>query len=341
MTNPSSKPRIRIEFPHDIQAQPGYTETVDPKAQQLTRVITHYHLRQEFPCGIKTCRQPHKDGFLVALENGQCTNVGHVCGKQYWDKFEEMTRRYADAEVRPRLMSALTDFRRRAPELAPELERLERPAELIWQRRTEFSKQLPRLAVELKRRSFSNDARVTDSVHRSEQEMEDLEALMGEQYARRNPLKQVEVGVFTGLGVFKSSVRETVLGRLLTPFREIQGLDIASMPTKGLLEWDNWVANFDELRREAEAAIRDGEAFFTEANLRLCQHLALPAQEKSLLRTLRLEDLDKGRTVAADGKLRASSAGLGQKTETSPAISRAMRLLMRNMGRAPADTDPQ
>jgi hypothetical protein len=62
--------------PHDI------VERVPPGAS-LNRIVDEYKLADEaLKCGLPSCRQPHKQGYIVELSDGRQARVGHICGKQ-------------------------------------------------------------------------------------------------------------------------------------------------------------------------------------------------------------------------------------------------------------------
>ena len=60
---------------------PGFTRDIDPKSVQLKEIIGVYAFDSKQPCGLKSCRQPHGNGYLVTTTSGLVTNLGSVCGK--------------------------------------------------------------------------------------------------------------------------------------------------------------------------------------------------------------------------------------------------------------------
>src|SRR5258706_607882 len=77
---------VRIRSTQDMRSLPGYREQVDPKGEPLKRIVSHYDLSERTQCGLSSCRQWHNEGYLVELESGGFTNVGHICGKEFGEE---------------------------------------------------------------------------------------------------------------------------------------------------------------------------------------------------------------------------------------------------------------
>jgi hypothetical protein len=153
-----------IRTPSDITSYPKYLESIDPKTRPLRRIITGYYLNEEYPCGLKSCHQPHKEGFLVELEDTYVTNVGWVCGQQFGEKFAIERTRYAEQILRPKAIATIQNIVSKINGLPQEIQRLAEEAARLSQCKQSMRSQFPRLYKDLERRAHSSDNRVTEQV---------------------------------------------------------------------------------------------------------------------------------------------------------------------------------
>lgn len=73
------------------------TEQVPVDDMRHGNVVGQYSMKGSDlrPCGIASCSQPHKHGFIVELTDGTLSNVGRVCGKNKLGvAFNQMLARY-------------------------------------------------------------------------------------------------------------------------------------------------------------------------------------------------------------------------------------------------------
>lgn len=72
---------VRLKSWEDMFGTPGFERDIDPKQVHLKEIIGVYAFDSKQPCGLKNCRQPHGNGYLVTTTDGRVTNLGSVCGK--------------------------------------------------------------------------------------------------------------------------------------------------------------------------------------------------------------------------------------------------------------------
>lgn len=68
----------------ELEALPGFrTEQVAADVMRRGAVVGQYSMNggDLRPCGIASCSQPHKHGFIVELPDGTLSHVGKICGK--------------------------------------------------------------------------------------------------------------------------------------------------------------------------------------------------------------------------------------------------------------------
>lgn len=109
-----------IETGHDI-----------PRGARLAEVVEAYEVDDDIPCGIPTCRTPHRRGFMVAFacDDGSTGlgRVGHVCGerafgldwKQHLATFETRKHLAAMQERAAECLAACDAVEPRLPSLLP------------------------------------------------------------------------------------------------------------------------------------------------------------------------------------------------------------------------------
>lgn len=82
----------------ELAALPGFrSEQVRVEDMRRGQVVGQYSMKgtEMRPCGIASCSQPHKHGFIVELPDGALSNVGKVCGKNKLGvSFDQMLARY-------------------------------------------------------------------------------------------------------------------------------------------------------------------------------------------------------------------------------------------------------
>ncbi|HGK4675270.1 TPA: hypothetical protein ACJ2WV_004571 [Kluyvera georgiana] len=98
----------------EIQSRDSYHPKLVLTDQQLSDVFGYYEdLPEEIPCGKSSCRTGHNKGFLVLTEDGQETNLGHVCGtKVFGIAFENLAIDLEKKANFHRYLTALKDAKK-------------------------------------------------------------------------------------------------------------------------------------------------------------------------------------------------------------------------------------
>lgn len=285
------KPIIRS--PSDITNFPKYLKSIDPKTQPLRRIITGYHLNEEYPCGLKSCHQPHKDGYLVELENTYVTNVGWVCGQQFGEKFAIERLRYAEQEIRPKAITTIQDIVTKIRGIPQDLQRLADEAAQLSQCKQSMRSQFPRLYKDLDRLAHSGNNRVTEQIELTPKEIDDLLAMNPGSGRGRFRYREELRGVLPGLRVLAINIHEEVISRLKSKADTIIGINVSSLPTDKLLEWEGWAHRFDEMLADTKNLIADGNQFFTPECFDLLKYIATDLAEKAAISKLTVAKLLK------------------------------------------------
>ncbi len=305
----TSKKRYNIKSEEDLKKIPNYRFDIDHKREPLKLVIQRYYVTPMIKCGLTGCHKWHNEGYLVELENGFLTNVGHVCGGHFGDRFEAERIRYLDSVLRPQLLQTIREGKIRLESLKSQIETISYSASLLSARKSEFKKRFPKISSELHRRAFNNDLVVSEDVARTSSEIEDMMA--ANPYQSRDALRyrQVEKGRIAGLQIFTVNVREKINVELSSKSQTISALDFdtSHIKTDDLIQWESWIKTLDDRLAEATDFISKAQKFFTEENYQLIASLPSPADESFLLKQLKTAALDISSTgeelqVAMQGK---------------------------------------
>ncbi len=99
----TNKGIIEISSWQDIIDRPHFRSNINPTSVDLKEIIGSYQFPEDVPCGLTTCHQPHKRGYIVVTKDGLETNIGKDCGKSYFSvDFIEMKTRF-DRDVKTSL----------------------------------------------------------------------------------------------------------------------------------------------------------------------------------------------------------------------------------------------
>ena len=85
-----------IRIPADVSNLIGENTYIDPNKFPLKKIVKHYHVKPEIQCSLSMCHRWHNEGYIVELEDGRLTNVGHICGKQFGDIFAIEEQKYQE-----------------------------------------------------------------------------------------------------------------------------------------------------------------------------------------------------------------------------------------------------
>jgi hypothetical protein len=288
--------RLVIQSAADITSRERYKAPIDPAANPFKRIVRHYWLRIPIQCAIKSCRQPHNDGFLVELVSGDETNIGHVCGKKYFGmSFAEGVDNYRRDILGPELRQKLLLSKNSIRSILPKVEELcaEEEATLGRQKRN-FRRLFPQLCKVLSQRAARGQSTITQARQRPHDEIERLVALNPGTPRDRFVYEEVTVAQIKGLKTFEENLHELLHGQLREPIEEFLLGNVALMTVEQLIKTDTWLRYIDETLSRAESAIADARAFFSEDNIESLRYLELPNDERKILNYTRLQSLAKG-----------------------------------------------
>lgn len=287
---------LRITSTADITSRPRYTDDVIPERNPFKRIIKPYYLHVPMQCGIGSCKTWHNDGFLVELENGDETNIGHVCGGKYFgtrflDGVESYTREKLLPELRLRLGLEKPKINAALPQLRTwcELE-----SQVLGKQRRNFRRIFQTLSKELSRRASRGDVAVTTHRERSNEEIERLGALNPNVPRERFRYEEVRVAELQGIRTFDHNLHELLHTTLLGKAQEFLDAPLATLKLQKLIEWDSWSRIFDDEMSRARTVLTDAQNFFSSNNFEALRQLGGSPDEQRILRVTSPEKLSQG-----------------------------------------------
>lgn len=321
-----------IRSAKDFDNIPKYEPSVDPKLRPLSRVITDYMLSAEHPCGLQGCHTPHKEGYLVELQDGGVTNVGWICGEAFGERFALEKNRHTERVLRPAAHQAIEGVRIKIRERRQELKQLAEAASRLSDLKQGFRTLFPDLHKKLERRAHSSDDRVIEVTERSEREISELMALRPS--ARKEDLRYKEElrGHLAGLSIWTTNIREMVVTRLTSKCAEVLEANAGTLPLDRLLEYQRWAHRFEESLEAAHAIVNAGDRFFATESFQLMQQIASVASEKTRLGRLKPRQLlqsDDNDAEAENRKavpMKESKKDADRRRKADALIARAQRI---------------
>lgn len=321
--------RVHINSANQLYELQGYTKDITPGLEQQLRIIGHYHLTPMIPCGIKSCHRPHNAGLVIALSGDRVSNVGHICGRQFGDRFQAAYKDYADQILRPQAIQKLAELKNRLATMHMELHGLRSDTNQLCERIEAFRKRFPRVTEQLVRRSHSGENRVFETIPRSNEEISDLLATSPGGKRDQFRYKEELRGHIPGLKIFSVKLREQIVTRFVDKAEALRDTEFTSLATEKLLELENWSEDFDQTNEGARNLLSTGNSFFTPETFALIAYLATDEGKAKELRQLTLDKLFKS-SVADASALKAAPL---VQSKQDRARNKKMEALMRNGGR--------
>lgn len=290
----TEKDLVRIESWDDILGRPGFTPNVDPKSVTLKSIIGSYTLPAEIPCGLSTCHQPHLHGFLVAVQDGVETNIGHRCGKKHFSvEFTQLKRAYTrdfNAKLR---REHLWSLKNRLPAIQEELAQLKvAPFGAAWinnkiSQLLGNSGNLPSTITNAVREAVRNgngalliQRRLTSE---ERQRMSAASEVTGLDRRSKQALFTEEiVGQLEGFAALsrENSLRTVLHDKLLPFIAALEVADIDSLLPKELNALYREGSDFDTLLDRLHSAISQGTRLLTRSNINQLQQFAISPQDR-------------------------------------------------------------
>lgn len=289
----SNKELIRVENWADIEARPGFTKDLDPKAHELASIIGRYAFSDRIRCGLSNCHTPHARGYIVSTKDGRETNIGKDCGKTYFGvDFETLTRQFdqdiTDKENRDRLWS----FTFRIEDLKQQLRSMrtqEHGADWVFHTsrplveagRTVPNELVRRIASMIKTRQDV----VTVDREATEEEVKEMEARQARKLPRpqyiEEPIAQID-----GMDALypENDLRQLLVLGIEQELQSFEERKVDILSSESLRRWNKWVNGIEPAIERAASSIAAGRRLLRRDNLQPLQQLLRDREQADRMR---------------------------------------------------------
>ena len=279
----------RIENFNDVYEIPGFRVDVDPKAVILETIIGNYTESDFVRCGLSSCHKKHGKGYLVKIEDGTVTNIGKDCGKTHFGVDFESMRQNFDRDIQNKeRRENLKAFQNHIPEfrkIIAEVRTEDAGADWVFHNinaLTTPGKGVPDSIVDTVRRvTRTRNAVLTNPRFATKAEREQAEVSEGRKidgpYYINEPVGQLE-----GIGVLyaENDIRELLILGLEKLLKDIEALDVDSLPSPKLRTNINLATGADAQLSRARASVNAGRIFLRADNLKVLLEFAEDQNEQ-------------------------------------------------------------
>lgn len=253
-------------------------EQIDPHFMLQGQVVGDYDMTPQTDlrrCGITSCAQPHRRGFIIELPDRTLSNVGQVCGrKKLGARWGGMLRSYKDARQRESETVAEKNARIEAEKLI--VEALTFPAALVRveEMLAAFDTLPPRYKAEIERRAQQGDGRVFLVREPTRQEI-DRAKFHGQPVPQRTP---TQVATIDSIKAVAPNSRADVIARQRIPRLVNELRKMCNDPAVKASSINGQVTSLKGSMDLLKTSIDRAARFFDSKNLSLLGHLFDGAQ---------------------------------------------------------------
>jgi len=274
----------KLETWDDIVNRPTYQTSVDIQKKRSFRVKALYAFKEQIArCSANCCQKNHNRGFLVSYSGEKETNLCEECGRQLLGtSYEEQEKLFLNQETLTEQKIQLNTFLEQSENIKNRLKELKQaPYGANWLYRSlngfrqAYPEELLAALTELANNGQGNAV---------------LNAL-AENDAATSQLEQVEQ--IQGLGIFNADIKETIIGNILKPLKELEAITESPEPKPSLARFCKWADRVDDHFALAETLVNEGRLFFKAENVDRLKSIPLSEKSTRLTRSLRW-DCDKG-----------------------------------------------
>jgi hypothetical protein len=271
------KELVTVENWEAIISRPGFNGSLDPASHKLESIIGRYAFRDYVPCGLSNCHTPHGKGYIVVTKDGQETNIGKDCGKNYFGvDFETLSAKFdrdlQEKEYREKVFS----FIFRIDEIATSIEQLRAGkygGDWVYKNSRPLldgGKDVPSAVV----RRITQMIRTGSTILTVDREATEDEIKQREQREGRSlerpQYASVPVGEVIGLEALynENNLKNLLVVDLAEPLKELEGVDADTLDFNGARKWARWIGEVEGKIARATNAIDRGRKLLTAENLR-------------------------------------------------------------------------
>jgi hypothetical protein len=266
---------VKPESLKDIVNRPAYQATVDARKFRSYRVIGLYDFEgQDASCGASACQRNHNRGFLVVYSSDKETNLCEQCGQRLiGTSCIEQEQVFGNQETLRQQQIRLNAFLEKNENLKNQVKELKLApygANWLYRSLNGFKKTYP---TEL--------LAVLTELANSKEDNAALNALA------ENDITAIQLEQLEGLGIFNADIKETLIGNILKPLKELEVIIESPEPIRSLARFCTWANKVDDHIALAETLVDEGRLFFTSANMERLKTIPLSEKNTKLTRSIR------------------------------------------------------
>ncbi len=261
---------VRLTSWEELYETPGFVRALDPKAVQIKEIIGVYSFGTREPCGLKNCRQPHGNGYVVTTTDGNVTNLGNVCGNRAFSVAFTNLRKIFDKDLQAKeRRERLEVLQSRLPTIVARFQDLRDEAKPLYKAAMNLrGTGVPQsIADAIKRMVRSGDGAITKNRKGTKQEQE----IALESGAARPgmPYYVTEtIGRLSNLGALQASetIRTTIM-ELEPALNRLQECDVSKLADKEARHLDKATGGLDSKLDQIEQVVTSLRAFVSPQNI--------------------------------------------------------------------------
>lgn len=263
---------VRLKSWDDMYETPGFKRDIDPKQVQLKEIIGVYAFDSKQPCGLKNCRQPHGNGYLVTTTSGHVTNLGSVCGRNNFSVAFTHLRKIFDRDFRAKeRRERLDSLKFRLSDILPRVEAIKAEANPLYTAIRHLagdSGSLPKAVIEFVRNMRRSGDGAIVIARKATKEEHELAITTGN--ARRGTPYYVPdtIGRISNVSAISAAATlKCTLQELEPVLRKLETSNVDALQEKDAKRIDRLTAGMDSRLDQLQQAVNSLKLFATKKNL--------------------------------------------------------------------------
>lgn len=257
----------------EVFEMPGYTNSLNPKEEELKQILGKYEFSTHQKCGLSNCGTPHGRGYIVETASGKLTNIGNICGKKHFSvEFESLSREfdryYKDYKAREKIEAFSRNIDSQFS-LIKDIEDNFGSIDTAYKLQQFFkskAKECPETIVrQLAKMLKENDPNIYIDKRLSNKEIDLLETTGQRNISR---YERVVINRLIGLDfLYDYNDLRLYATEFRKPVEELSKLDIDSLTSKDLDYWSKKIGEFDGIISQIREIMREGQNFLKLENI--------------------------------------------------------------------------
>lgn len=271
----SDKGFVQVENWEDIETRPGFTNNLNPKEHSLSAIIGSYAFTDLIRCGLSNCHTPHNKGYIAVTKEGRETNIGKVCGKNYFGvDFETLRRKFDDDLQEKRDRDTLWSFSFKLDEFKERIHDLRsQPHGADWAYKLlrplkDGSRNFTGIASIINKMIKSGNPKLTKAREATDAEIDALETATGRHIDRPHVIEE-PIATISGLEALyqENDLRNLLVFELEERIKTFESNNIDTLTRSQLRTFAKWAGSTDASFDRAVASLKSARTFLTKQNI--------------------------------------------------------------------------